>query len=286
MLRSLDGATPVANSKPLRTSEYSVEVQRSGPATLPAIHHNLHLVTVVLTGEPVVLPGDPREGSSVRLLAGDSTVRPSGPGRRVCWPQGIHCLHVHLHPRLVRRLSRSAASGLQMLPRLRDPIIRDIGLQLYSLVGSGAPLDPRAAPGLVMALAHHVASAYPGPDTPVVQVGARTLEQVLDAFRERPPASYPVSTLAAWCGLSRPHFSRRIRALTGLWPQTLILGSRIEAAKHLLERGEASVSEVAYAVGFADQSHLTRVLRRSTGFTPRSYAHHGRSRHPYGSSVG
>jgi AraC family transcriptional regulator len=56
-----------------------------------------------------------------------------------------------------------------------------------------------------------------------------------------------------------------------LWPQAIVLGSRIEAAKHLLEQGSLSLGEVAYASGFADQSHLTRVLRQATGLTPARY---------------
>jgi AraC-like DNA-binding protein len=232
------------------------------------MYHNLHLVTVVLSGEALVVRGGP-EGSLVRLAAGDSCVRPAGPGRPVRWPLGIHCLHVHLHPRLLRRLRGSAMAAVQMRPRLHDSVVRDIGYHLAGLVQSGLPLDPSAAADLVMALAHHVAAAYGAEGAPPVSVGTRSLEQVLDAFREQAPTCR-VDDVAACCGLSRPHFSRRIRALTGLWPQTMILGSRIEAAKHLLEGG-ASLSRVAYATGFADQSHFTRVFRRSTGWTPGRY---------------
>lgn len=270
MLRSLDGFTPIANARPIRTSDYSVEVQHTGPATLPALYHNLHLVSVVLSGEPVVVRGDPSDARTVRLVAGEASVRPSGPGRRVSWPEGIHCLHVHLHPRLIRRLGGSGAT-LQLRSRTCDPILHDIGFQLYRLVRSAPPLDPRATEDLILALAHHVVAAYPALGTSPVRVGSRSLEEVLDVFREQVPTCYSLETVAAWCGLSRPHFSRRIRVLTGLWPQAMILGSRIEAAKHLLERGEASLSQVAYAAGFADQSHLTRVLRQSTGLTPSRY---------------
>jgi AraC family transcriptional regulator len=45
----------------------------------------------------------------------------------------------------------------------------------------------------------------------------------------------------------------------------------MEAAKHLLEQGDASLSQVAYAAGFADQSHLTRAIRGATGLTPARY---------------
>jgi AraC family transcriptional regulator len=51
----------------------------------------------------------------------------------------------------------------------------------------------------------------------------------------------------------------------------MVIGSRIEAAKHLLEGAAVSLSEVAYRAGFADQSHLTRVFHRATGLTPARY---------------
>jgi AraC family transcriptional regulator len=286
MLHSLNGSAPVANSRPVRTRDYSVEVQRSGPAVLPPIHHNLHLVTVVLSGEPVVIRGGPDDGCALRLAAGDSSLRPSGPGRQVTWPEGIHCLHVHLHPRLLRRLAGSDTAGLQMRPRLRDPVVRDIAVQLYRLVRPGARPDTGAAADLVMALAHHVASVYPAPETPLVRVGSRSLEQVLDLFREQATSSLSVDRIAASCGLSRPHFSRRIRALTGLWPRTMILGSRLEAAKHLLERDEAPLGRVACAAGFADQSHLTRALRHGTGLTPALYRASRAFKTSDGTSVG
>lgn len=274
MLRSLDGSAPVVNARPVRTRDYSVEIQRSGPAALPAFYHHLHVVTVALSGEAVVLRGSPDSNHPVHLASGDSSVHPAGLAPQVTWPDGIHCLHLDLHPRLVRWVggAPSAAPGttLQVRPRLRDPIITGIGFELLHLLHGSHGIDRLAVDRLVMALATHVVAVYPAPAGPPVRIGTRTVEEVLDLFRER-TAGAGMTTVDGWCGLSRSHFSRRIRALTGLWPQTMILGSRIEAAKHLLERDVGSLSEVAYTSGFADQSHLTRAFRRATGLTPGGY---------------
>jgi AraC-like DNA-binding protein len=275
MLHSLDGSSPVVNSKPVRTPEYSVEIQRSGPALLPAIYRNLHTVTVVLSGEPVVVRDGPGYRHAARFAAGDAGIHPAGPGRRVRWPEGVHCLYVHLHPRLIRRIGEVVLGvpgpDLQSQPRLRDPVIRAIGLELHHLLHARRPPTARTVHDLVMALAHHVTVSYPAPAIPPVEVGTLSLERILDLFRECEPGSYGVGSVAALCGLSRAHFSRRIRALTGLPPHRLALGSRIEASKHLLERREVPLSQVAYAAGFADQSHLTRTFRRATGYTPGLY---------------
>jgi AraC family transcriptional regulator len=274
MLYSVGPSIPVANAKPVRTPDYSIEIQRSGPAGLPAIYHNLHLIAIVLSGEPVVIRQEAGRRHAVRIPAGLASIHPAGPGTQVIWPDGIHCLYVHLHPRLIRRFVPGGT--LHTRPRLRDPVIRGIGFELDRLVHT-RPIDGRAVHELVIALAHHVAARYPAGAPPPVLVGSRELEQVLDVFRERVPSTYAVESVAEWCGLSRSHFSRRVRALTGLWPLAMVLGSRIEAAKHLLESGTTPLSGVAYASGFADQSHLTRALRCATGLTPADYRR-GRSR--------
>jgi AraC family transcriptional regulator len=84
----------------------------------------------------------------------------------------------------------------------------------------------------------------------------------------RAGASGSMSELARSCGLTRAHFTRRFRALTGNAPYAVMLGSRVEHAKHLLTTGHRSISEVAYATGFTDQSHLSHTFQRLVGTTP------------------
>jgi AraC-like DNA-binding protein len=59
------------------------------------------------------------------------------------------------------------------------------------------------------------------------------------------------------------HFAR----VTGLSPHHVEQISRARAAVNRLQTGEA-IAEVAYDLGYADQSHLTRDVKRLTGYTP------------------
>ncbi|MHA7246839.1 helix-turn-helix domain-containing protein [Arthrobacter tecti] len=68
-------------------------------------------------------------------------------------------------------------------------------------------------------------------------------------------------------GLSRRSWQRRFLSVTGLRRKEIERLDRSRRAYRLLSEG-VPPSEVAVAVGYADQAHLTRELRRVRGETP------------------
>jgi AraC-like DNA-binding protein len=74
--------------------------------------------------------------------------------------------------------------------------------------------------------------------------------------------------VAQECGLSVSHFSRAFRCSLGVAPHNWLLTRRVEAAKQKLRDDRLSLSDVALACGFADQSHLTKVFTRIVGVSP------------------
>jgi AraC-like DNA-binding protein len=64
---------------------------------------------------------------------------------------------------------------------------------------------------------------------------------------------------------------RRFLRATGLTPKTIEQIERAQQAAALLERG-ASITDVVYQAGYADQPHLTRSLKRFIGQTPAQIA--------------
>jgi AraC family transcriptional regulator len=74
--------------------------------------------------------------------------------------------------------------------------------------------------------------------------------------------------LAATAGLSKFHFARRFRASTGTTPHEFVLRQRVDRARRLLQRTSIPLPEVAQTCGFADQSHMNRVVRKRLGATP------------------
>jgi len=74
--------------------------------------------------------------------------------------------------------------------------------------------------------------------------------------------------IARECRLSVSHFSRAFRQTVGVAPHQWLLSFRVDSAKNLLREREKTLSEVALACGFSDQSHFTRVFTRITGVSP------------------
>ena len=54
-------------------------------------------------------------------------------------------------------------------------------------------------------------------------------------------------------------------------PHAYLVQRRLAVARGLLDAG-TGIADAAAAAGFADQAHLTRLFRRSLGFTPAVYA--------------
>jgi transcriptional regulator GlxA family with amidase domain len=77
-----------------------------------------------------------------------------------------------------------------------------------------------------------------------------------------------LATLAGVAGVSSHHFARGFKQSAGVTPHHYLTQKRVERAQDLLGNTDLSLSEIALAVGFSDQSHLARHFRQMLGVTP------------------
>ncbi|MNM87683.1 Regulatory protein SoxS [compost metagenome] len=76
--------------------------------------------------------------------------------------------------------------------------------------------------------------------------------------------------VAQVCGVDRFRLTRAFKAAFGLAPHAYLIQLRLARARRLLAQGQTP-TEVAMALGFADQSHLGRWFRRAYQLTPADY---------------
>jgi AraC-like DNA-binding protein len=74
--------------------------------------------------------------------------------------------------------------------------------------------------------------------------------------------------VAEFAGCSPAHLSRQLRKYTGCGFRPLLIRTRIDAAKTLLEAGEVSVKAIAFDVGYRHASAFTRDFARTVGMAP------------------
>jgi len=96
--------------------------------------------------------------------------------------------------------------------------------------------------------------------------------RVRDAIQRRlADPEFGVGELADAVSQDRSHLFRRIKQIFGESPSDLIRRMRLEESERLLTEGLATVTDVAYAVGFNSLSHFCRRFQEAYGVTPATY---------------
>ena len=81
----------------------------------------------------------------------------------------------------------------------------------------------------------------------------------------------PLPAMAQKLGVSARTLARRFSAATGVSITEYRQQRRLDEAQALLRRTNLSIMEIGHAVGLADASHFTRMIREQTGLTPSGY---------------
>jgi AraC-like DNA-binding protein len=174
----------------------------------------------------------------------------------------------------MQRLATDVGGRPADLPSFGDAVIAD-GAVAARLAGahrlleasSRGEADPLAAEtalqeAMVMLMLRH-ARSRPRPAEPRRRGVAAMQERLAGDLAE----SLSLSELAAAVGMSPWHACRVFSRAVGMPPHAWRNQLRVARAAGLLRRG-VSVTEAAAALGFADQSHFTRLFKRSYGVSP------------------
>jgi AraC family transcriptional regulator len=266
------GLAPVTSSAHLKWRGFHLEHQRLASLEPREVIWLNNMVFLHLRPITIEFKQNSRVVSR-RIQAGDTVIVP---------PQGV--THNRIRDRLdfvalaIEPTFMIAACGelaaadhfeLRLLQGVTDRFVEGTCLALLEEVKQGGKSGLLYADSLVTSLAVHLATRYsarkfrrPPPSSP------RVVRRAQLFITDHLARDLTLADIAAAVDLSPFHFSRVFKQHTGLSPYQFLLQQRIERAKQLLVRGEHSVSEVALAVGFYDQSHFSLHFKRLSGMTP------------------
>lgn len=279
VFRTHPGRHLLASSANLHWRGISIEHRLHDPGAWDTPALSSPLICVYL-GQPMVL-GQKRDEShrDDTIIAGMSQIVPAGVG--TMWKHSVpsEFLALSLSSQLMAGVShemkRRGGGHVELVNGycVDSSPLASIARALHAEVASGGCHGPLYAEGLGVALAglllrKHAISIFPERNAEL-RLGTKTLRRVLAYIDDHLSSALSLQELAALGGVSVSHFSLLFRQATGFAPHEFVIRRRVARAAAMLMKDDMSTAAIAAAVGFYDQSHLTRHMRRILGRTPR-----------------
>lgn len=268
---------PLLSSEPFSWEGLTVERYIHPPREdhLPPLGE--HIVTLYL-GAPLHsvqwLEDEIHENQTVR---GDVMVKAAGRSHGWKRDKPADVLNMRLDPGFLEKVAEENGLDTDRVELLddfggSDPRVQHVGLALLAELEAGGSGGRVYGEALATALGAHLLRDYAAFPQAVQDVGGglpkRALRAATDLVNDELSGDLSLSQMAGVANLSSYHFSRLFKQSTGLPPHQYVISRRVERAKALLASGSLPVYDVARAVGFAHQQHLTRHFKRLVGITP------------------
>jgi AraC family transcriptional regulator len=156
----------------------------------------------------------------------------------------------------------------------RDPVLLELARILASESGQGYPngalfWNDVASAFIGNLLARHTSESDSRARGALGKDAFKRLREYIVAHLDQP---IEVEALAALAGRSLFHFSRVFTRSVGMTPYRYVVHLRLQRAIELVRDGGPGLAEIAAQTGFADQSHLSRWVRRVYGVSPSQLA--------------
>ena len=156
--------------------------------------------------------------------------------------------------------------------QLRDPVIEHIAWAFKEDLESGATGGKLFRESLGTALATRLLQRHNRRSLPMREVrgglSAAKLQHVISYIEDNLESDLSLLEIAGIAQLSVSHLKTLFRNSTGMPVHQYVLRRRVERAKLLLQDRSLSIAQVAFATGFAHQSHMARHMRKLLGTTP------------------
>jgi AraC family transcriptional regulator len=212
-----------------------------------------------------------------RRQLGDIAIIPAGISHCCNWQTTVQFGILAIEPTLLQQLGQDWVNPdlIELMPRFmseQDALIQSIFSTLRAELETGGIGGTLLVDSLKTALAIHLLRNYcttsPKLSSDLTGLSPTQLTLVTDYISAHLHQNLKLAELSAIVQISPYHFLRLFKKSLGVTPHQYILQCRVEQVKYLLQFTSLSLSEIAFRVGFCDQSHLTRCFRRVLGKTP------------------
>ena len=162
----------------------------------------------------------------------------------------------------MRTMVRRAALAAGLTPVLVDALSQEYAQKMHSTTDERKlnELIDKYIAAFCQAIRQHCQSEHSPYVNRALQYIEMHLSQPIDA-----------DTLAAFCGITRKHFTTLFRKETGKTVSQYLTDARCARAAELLENTQLLVQEISHYVGYEDTNYFARVFKNSLGLSPQDY---------------
>jgi AraC family transcriptional regulator len=187
---------------------------------------------------------------------------------------GDRCISLNVGEDLFAEMAAGAGATSRFRFSAASVDARDalpVGASMAALASTGsAPRREELASFIIERVIAAMAGDRRVPAAPTGRETKRVIEAIrlIESEASRPLALQEMATVA---GMSKHHFLRVFRRLTGVTPHQYLIGARLRRAALALRSSRLPVIAVAYEAGFGDLSTFNKTFRAAFGLTPTQY---------------
>ena len=83
--------------------------------------------------------------------------------------------------------------------------------------------------------------------------------------------NFNIDQMAEMMHMGRTKLYGKVKELTGMSPNKMLMSERMRIAAELLEEGELNISEIGFKVGISDASYFNKCFKQHFGMAPSKY---------------
>ncbi|MDD9911221.1 MAG: AraC family transcriptional regulator [Ahrensia sp.] len=199
------------------------------------------------------------------------------------WPYGsAHCVHVHLPERLLNMVADDIGAPRQRIAHIdstlgcQNDLLQRLLWSLYCELRKTGPGSRLFVDTIAVQLCIAMIRRQPDVSDQDAKRAERLptdIGRVVDYIEAHLGESISLGDLASLCDLTTHQLLRRFKRATGLPPHRFVMQRRAERAAETLRKdaSETPLASLAAELGFADQTHFTKVFKQHVGMTPARY---------------
>jgi AraC-like DNA-binding protein len=152
-------------------------------------------------------------------------------------------------------LTRALTTAIQQEYEKEHPLQRELVQQLINT--------------LMTVVARNISLHHSAPSN----VNSNTLSQILQYLHQNiyQPDKLKAETIAAVFHISQNYISEYFKKHTGETLQQYIINYKLKLAETRLQYSDMRLNEIAFELGFSDESHLTKTFKKYKGVSPSQF---------------